>query len=169
MPNNDSPVQPLPAIFIGKESINNRVNNYLSNKHPLLRNAQKAISDEREETKTIWYSREHIETWLNEMNLLNADGMRIYFGAYGEEDTDVAGQLCLLMVLTRTAENSTTHDDIIYENEPDFADRSAETNSRSINEDGLEGEGNPKEFNYGSPCPPICRDQNPSFPEESVN
>jgi hypothetical protein len=62
-----------------------------------------------------------------------------------------------MMVLTRAIENSTSHEDIIYENEDDFADRqNATENSRSFNEESLKEAKSPRQFNYGSPCPPIC-------------
>ncbi len=155
MQNNES-VQPLPEIFIGGDAVKTRVDQFLKEKYPLLINAQKSISHEREETKSIWYSKVHIETWLNEINLLNADGMRIHFGTYGD-DSIAPGQLCLLMTLTRPSQSGSSHEDIIYENEPDFTDRkNATAKSRSIADSANTGNSKPKPFNYGSPCPPIC-------------
>ncbi|MFT3911056.1 MAG: hypothetical protein QM737_16675 [Ferruginibacter sp.] len=144
--------QPLPNIFISKEVKESRVNNYLTDKYPLLINAQKEQDTERTETKSIWYSKEHLETWLNELAIMDADGMRIYFGAYNEEESPVAGQLCLLMVLTR--ETETGHADIVYEDEPVFEERlNASPNFRTITDIDNKV---PKQFNYGAPCPPIC-------------
>ena len=144
--------QPLPNIFISKALADSRIQNYLTDKYPLLSSAQKKKGEERTETKSIWYSKENIETWLSELALLDADGMRIYFGAYNEEESPVAGQLCLLMVLTRATE--TGHADIVYEQETNFEEReNAGTNTRSITDINSEV---PKQFNYGAPCPPIC-------------
>ncbi len=54
----------------------------------------------KEDTKSIWYSKEHIEILLEEIRVWKADGLRIYLGEY-EEAAIAPGQLCLLMVLTR--------------------------------------------------------------------
>jgi len=152
--------QPLPIIFVDQTTINDRVTNYQSIKHPILDTALKNIDNGREETKSIWYSREHFETIVNEMDLTDADGVRVYFGAYSEEDGHAPGQLCLMMVLTRTV--GSNHTDIIYENEPDFEDRSnAGSRSRFAGESEK-----PRQFNYGSPCPPICVNQEPGYPQE---
>ena len=158
MQSNES-IKPLPAIFIGEEILKTKVDKFLNEKYTLLSNAQKEKDINREETKSIWYSREHVQTWLDEMNLLNADGMRVHFGAYGDSEGIAPGQLCLLMTLTRTSEQGLPGEDIIYENLPDFeARKNASVNSRSFNESkDLDFDSKPKEFNYGSPCPPICR------------
>jgi hypothetical protein len=156
MQNINSPA-PLPEIFISKETLDSRIQNYLTDKLPLLRDAQKNKGVTREETKSIWYSKEHIENWLREINLLNADGMRICFGAYGENENIVSGQLCLVMVLTRPIENTNSHSDIVYENEPDFTARvNATSNARSLTNPVFNDGSKEKQFNYGSPCPPIC-------------
>lgn len=97
MLNNDS-VKPLPEIFIGSDEVARRVDNYISNKYPILQTAQKLKGQEKNETKSIWYSKEQVETWLNEMNLINATGMRAYFGAYGDNEGVAPGQLCLNVV-----------------------------------------------------------------------
>jgi hypothetical protein len=154
---NNEPAKPLPIIFVDKETLNIKVKNYLKNKFPLLKEAQKSKGGAREETKSIWYSKEHVETWLSEMNHLKADGMRIHFAAYGEEENMVAGQLCLVVSLTRSSENNSVHEDITYENEADFSKRkNAGSNTRSITEPKDKEEEKPKQFNYGAPCPPIC-------------
>lgn len=146
------PTNPLPEIFISKELVNSRVSNYLANKYPLLIDQQQKIAEERTETKSIWYSKDHIQTWLDEIALLNADGMRIYFGGYNEDESPVSGQLCLIMVLTRQTENGRA--DIIYEDEPGFEDRlNAASKARDIGDPENEM---PRQFNYGAPCPPIC-------------
>jgi hypothetical protein len=159
-------LQPLPAIFVGKDKINTRVKLYQQNKHPLLSEALSNGGVPRQDTKSIWYSREHVETWLNEMNQMDASGIRIYFGAYEAEAELAAGQLCLLMVLTRAGANANSHKDIILENEPDFEGRLQLAQSRAIEtETGLPA-GTPREYNYGSPCPPICPYDEPGFPTD---
>jgi hypothetical protein len=145
--------QPLPDIFIGTEKAHRMIDKYLTEKYPLLQNAQQAIGANRQETKSVWYSKQHFETLLKEINLMNANGIRIYFGAYEEEHPLAPGQQCLLMVPTRISAKNTGNEDIIYENEPNFEDRvNASTVSRSV----ILEEETPRPFNYGSPCPPIC-------------
>ncbi|MFN8288947.1 MAG: hypothetical protein U0U70_01700 [Chitinophagaceae bacterium] len=148
---------PLPEIFIGTEKVNQRITLYMQNKRPLLNGALSTGGTTREETKSIWYSKEHLETLLSEINLMQGDGIRIYFGAY-ESDNDIApDQLCLLMMVTRPGVTAGSHADIIYENEPGFAERKeATTRSKAFHGNDSDTEGRPKPFNYGAPCPPIC-------------
>lgn len=145
--------QPLPDIFIGTENVHTMVEKYQTEKYPLLQSAQTAKGIGRHETKSVWYSKEHIQTLLTEMDLMNANGMRIYFGAYKEDHPLAPGQQCLLMMLTKATASGNA--DIIYENEPGFEERrnAGIINSRSIIP---EEQQTPKPFNYGSPCPPIC-------------
>lgn len=147
------PAKPLPDIFIGTEKVQIMVEKYQTEKYPLLQAAQTAKGIGRNETKSVWYTKEHIQTLLSEMDLMNANGMRVYFGAYEENHPLAPGQQCLLMVLTRQSSNG-GNEDIIYETEPGFEERNnASANSRSVNPSEQE---TPKPFNYGSPCPPIC-------------
>ena len=159
----DIQATPLPAIFVGREVIKDRVTRYQREKQPLLTRALHEQGIYSQETKSIWYSREHVETWLKEMDLMDADGMRIYLGAYGKEEGRPEGQLCLLMVLTRADEEPESHNDIILEEEPGFEERKASVKSRAVTDDIFSGNGLPKEYNYGSPCPPICPPKKPYF------
>ncbi len=152
----DQRATPLPDIFIGSEKVYERANLYLDNKRPLLTQALNEGGGYKEETKSVWYSKEHIETWLAEINLMDADGMRIYFGAYEHNSELAPDQLCLVMMLTRPKQNGQGHEDIIYENEPGFDGRAQITQSRSFNTSTFDSEGTPRPFNYGAPCPPIC-------------
>jgi hypothetical protein len=159
----------LPGIYVGKDVINNRVKLYRQHKHLLLSNEMS--KEGREETKSIWYSKAHIETWLSEMNTIEADGMRVYFGQYTpDEINEPTGQLCLLMVLTRgNGEKESIHQDIIYENEPTYAARLQNTPSmQTETEKGGNDTIFEKEFNYGAPCPPICITDGQEFPYESL-
>ena len=52
--------QPLPAIFIGREKINQRVKLFQQTKHPLLSQALSSNGTPSQETKSIWYYKEHI-------------------------------------------------------------------------------------------------------------
>lgn len=150
------PAIPLPDIYIGTERVYQLVNSYLEHKRPVLNQFLSKDGAKREETKSIWYSKEHVQTWLDEINLMNADGMRVYFGTYDEKSEIAPGQLCLLMMLTRAGENAGTHIDLIYENEPGFSERMEASKSRSSSKGSYDMEERPRPHNYGSPCPPIC-------------
>jgi hypothetical protein len=157
----------MPAIFIGKELMDNRISNYVTQKYPVLNQQLSGDGPLREDTRSIWYTREHVESWLEEIRHLNADGMRIYFGAYGNnEEGRPPGQLCLLMVMTRSDGPGTPHEDIVLENEPDFEARQQGARSRSLNGGNgiLDQTSLPKEYNYGAPCPPICPPTKPTSP-----
>jgi hypothetical protein len=160
---NMTDARPLPDIFVGREIINDRVTRFRQTKHPLLSQSLSQGGTPREETKTIWYSREYIQVLMDEMALMQADGVRVYLGAYGNEQDKPEGQLCLLMVLTRpNGENR--HKDIIQEDEPWFLMRKSA--SRSMGNGLIGDDGEPREYNYGAPCPPICApDDDEKFPE----
>lgn len=144
---------PLPFFFISKEVAAERISNYGSNKGSIL-------SQElgRTDTRSIWYSREHIESLLQEIDLVNGDGLRIFFGAY-ESTHEYPNQTCLIMVPTReemTENNSIIHKNVILEDEPDFENRSSlarEIWTITGDEDLSDVCRN---FNHGSPCPPLC-------------
>ena len=114
----------------------------MNTKHGLLSNAIN-----KPDTKSVWYSREHIQGLLDEMIHANADGLRIYFGAYSENH-EYSKQLCLLMVMTRLNSQRGFQADFSIEDEPDFSERSAL--ERGITDFKK------KDYNVGSPCPPIC-------------
>jgi hypothetical protein len=131
-----------------------RIQSFMTNKYPALNQAFSAGGTPRQDTRSVWYAKEHLQTWLDEINYLNGDGLRIYFGAYGEDETDrPAGQLCLLAVATRPDEDGVNHNDVILEDEPDFGERSVGLAPHSFG--GITAF-RPSEYNYGSPCPPIC-------------
>lgn len=130
--------QALPFFFVGKTTTKARIARYAETKHPVLSREMN-----KPDTKSIWYTKEHISFLLDEMNNADADGLRIYFGAYGEQE-NYSGQTCLLMVMTKPGEQ-TGHIDISVEDEPDFQARSVDGSGR-------------RDFNVGNPCPPMCDD-----------
>jgi hypothetical protein len=140
-------VKSLPFFFIGKDTSVIRIDNYLMQKHPLL---SSAIG--KPDTKSIWYSKEHIQKLLEEIELAGGDGMRIYLGMY-EATHEYAGQTCLLINSTREKiiGDLIYREDVILENEADYSQRSASTKDVFQPNNGLV-----KDFNYGSPCPPRC-------------
>jgi hypothetical protein len=161
--------KPLPSIFEPLETVNKRVRLYQQNKHALLTNQLKIQDASRKETQWVWYSKEHVQTWLNEMEDLNADGMRIYFGEKeiaAEDESNLnaqtakaSGQLCLLMVLTREGSFDNSHINIIYENEPDFI-------ARKTLYDQMKFAGGTKQFNFGGYCPPMSITEGDDFPND---
>ena len=140
-------MNPLPFFFVGKDVTNDRIANYLNDKHNILSTALG-----RQDTKSIWYSREHIQKLLDEIDTAEGDGLRICLGAY-ESTHEFAGQLCLLMVSTK--ENTTSdipaHINVYLEEQEDYAERSALPRG-----DAFSDEGTKRDFNFGSPCPPRC-------------
>ncbi len=139
---------PLPSFFVGKDITLERIDNYLNDKNNIL---SQALG--RTDTKSIWYSKDHISKLLDEINLAGGDGMRICLGAY-ESTHELAGQLCLLMVTTieNTSVDPPGHSNVWLEDQPDFEERSALPRGSSP----FPGEGGKKDFNFGSPCPPRC-------------
>lgn len=126
----------LPFFFVGRTLTNERISRFAKTKHSLL---TKEIG--KPETKSIWYTKEHISFLLDEMNKADADGLRIYFGTYGANE-NYSGQLCLLMVMTEP-NGVGGHKDISIEDAPNFQERAVDQRS-------------PRDFNIGNPCPPMC-------------
>jgi hypothetical protein len=163
------PARPLPEFFVGKVKSNELIANFMKKKYAALKGT---LPSDRGETESIWYSIEHIEKLYKELIYLNADGLRIYMGAYGEgctdKDTglDYSNQICLVMLPTYTNPENGKHKDLIQEHTEQFRSR----NGSDIFVDG-EGKilpqpegGIPRGFNQGKPCPPLCNGQEPEFP-----
>jgi hypothetical protein len=145
-------IKPLPFFFVGKEITSKRKAGYAAQKLPLLTQALG-----KPDTRSVWYSKEHIAKLLAEIEYAGGDGMRISFGMY-EDGHAYAGQTCLLMNSTRAkqAGDRISHVDVLIEDEPNFSERS------SLPRDIIAFPGEsavfarPKDYNFGSPCPPIC-------------
>ncbi|SEO51039.1 hypothetical protein [Mucilaginibacter sp. OK283] len=144
--------KPLPFFFISQELADQRTSAFLNEKNNLLSNA---IG--KPDTRSIWYSRDHIAGLLEEIDFAGGDGLRIFLGMYEATHPNFANQLCLIMNPTRAVQAGefTIHENVILENEPEFLTRSAMARGGEL----PLGENlfNPqKGFNLGSPCPPIC-------------
>jgi hypothetical protein len=97
--------------------------------------------------------------------------MRIYLGQKevdtadeqnpAEQAVKAAGQLCLLVVLTRPGSFDGSHINIIYENEPDF---DARLELYELNKNGETG----KQFNFGGYCPPMSVTEGDDYPNDSI-
>lgn len=162
-------VRELPDFFVGQAIARKRIQAFMNNKYPLL-----TQNNTKPESRSIWYSFQHIQALYEELSYLNASGLRIYFGEYlqpGIQDPNplvtgdatrhaaLAGQLSLLMVPTEAyiaANDEPRHRDLIIENDPGFSDRLMGLT--------LEEFLSTKPYNAGSPCPPACSDGDTEFP-----
>lgn len=143
----------LPYFFVGKDLATERIGNYAT-KHTLLTQALG-----KQDTRSVWYAKEHIERLLEEIDHAEGDGLRIFLGAYESTHIDFSGQTCLIMAVTREKvmeDNSVIHENVVLEDEPDFSERSALP--RIMPETPFDGGlfKRKKDFNHGSPCPPLC-------------
>jgi hypothetical protein len=137
---------PLPDFFIGKSLMNQRIQRYRDGKYELLCDDMEERGFHQGETVSVWYERAYIKTLLDEIDRIGGDGLRIYFGEYEAEPDKPQGQLCLLMVPTRTKGDGVTHADVLLEEETDFM---ARYNAREAL--GQAGRG----FNIAAPNPPV--------------
>jgi hypothetical protein len=142
----------LPVTFIDSGSVNQRVKNFQTIKHPLL---SQAIG--REESSSAWYSIKHLEEIMRELYYLNADGVRVYFGSYDQSHEKYPGQLCLLFVPTAYNEAANKHADIIIDQEENFGIRKMAEPQQV--EDFFKG------LNFGALCKPDCDDHELSYPQ----
>jgi hypothetical protein len=145
--------KPLPGIFIYKEVVNQRVKNFMEKKHPML---SAAIG--KEDSRSGWYSLRQFEELMREMYYLNADGVRIYFGAHDSNDPLYPDQLTVIFVPTCLNEAGDKHVDIVIEEEENFEKR-ADTYVKTA---GLPTE--QKNLDTVWLCPPTCDDQGFAYP-----
>jgi len=136
----------LPFFFIGKKVTEERKENFKKEKYPTL---CKELG--KDDTQSIWYTREHISKLLEEIDHAGGDGISLHFGAY-EKGHSFEGQLCLVMNVTRVKKQGELEkrENLFLEDEPDFGERS--NSSRSNNDSNIIE----RDFNFGSPCPPRC-------------
>lgn len=144
-------VKPLPFFYVGQQVTVDRISRYQTQKLNLLSNALG-----KPDTQSIWYSKEHFQKLVEEIEFAGGDGIRVHLGMY-EEGHQFAGQLCLLFTTTRESAVGDTiiHSNVILENEPDFPERSS-LPREVIAFPGEEGTEDIRDFNLGSPCPPRC-------------
>jgi hypothetical protein len=143
----NSNVKKLPFFFIGKATTEERKQNFMNQKYHLLCDALG-----KEDTQSIWYTREHFAKLLEEIDHANGDGIMLHFGTY-EKGHEFEGQLCLVMNITRTTnkESDFRRVNVFLEEEPDFNERSQKTRSLGFSNNLIK-----RDFNFGSPCPPRC-------------
>lgn len=132
---------------IEKKSL--KVGKYVNTPHvdSLIRNYKKerwAQNSERlgkEDSLSSWYSTEELQEFLETAKMHGADGIRLYFGVYGEDNAarpEYAGRQTLVFVATRSkmVDGVVAHKDFYITDE----------------------NGKPKilAYNTGSLCPPFC-------------
>lgn len=94
----------------------------------------------KEDSLSVWYSVEELEDFLARVREHGGDGIKLYFGAYGEDYTGnplYAGRQTVVFVATkaREAEQGTVNKDL-YINKEEGSTILA--------------------YNFGSLCPPYC-------------
>lgn len=148
-------VKPLPETFIDKGQVNERVKNYETKKLPLL---SEALG--RSDSKSGWYSLLQFEALVKEMYYLNADGLRVYFGAYSDTDPVYPGQLTVIFVPTFYNAETGNHEDIVIDDIENFDTRKLKTNT-DAKAVGVEVE---KNIDTLALCPPYCKEQGFLYP-----
>ncbi len=141
----------LPYFFVGKAMTSKRVKHFMDTKAPIL---DAALG--RTDTRTVWYSFDHIERLYHELVYLKANGLRVYLGAYDETHPQTPDQTCLLLVPTRLNENG-KNQDVMVEDEPGFTERDGVV---IFMDDETE-----KNYNIGGLCPPACINEVLGFPQ----
>jgi hypothetical protein len=141
----------LPSIFIEKAAVNELVTNYQQGKHVLLSNQMG-----KPETKFGWYSKEQFEEIVREIsyqqeNHQEVSGIKMYFGAYSSDHHEYANQLTIIFVPTYFDASTSTHRDIVIDDQTDIGDR-ANLMSKIKNLDTI------------GLCPPSCGGQSSFYP-----
>jgi hypothetical protein len=168
-PVKENEATPMSKYFVGRKVVNDRVTRYMKGKHKTLTDEMKANGLDGEESKFVWYPKDYIETILAEMDRYGANGLRIYFGQYDNEQGEPApGQLGLLLVLTQMKSDGNIYD-LLFEEQEGFAARIGAAKSRGIDHKEFYGNKKPREFNAMIPCPSMCLNQVPAFPEDQVS
>jgi hypothetical protein len=93
---------------------------------------------------------EQFEAMVREMYYQNADGLRIYFGAYDGEDELYANQLTVIFVPTFLNEATGGHCDVVIEGDDTIESRM----------------GLPKNLDTIALCPPMCAGNEQAYPYE---
>ncbi len=126
--------------FVNTEHVNSVIKNYKQERW--VHNSKRLG---KEDSLSVWYSVEELEEFLAKAKDHGADGVRMYFGAYGMNNAPqplYAGRQTIVMVATRQkeTENGGTNKDVYITTEK----------GASI-----------LAYNVGGLCPPFC--QNDDF------
>ena len=121
--------------FVDTAHVDTVIRNY--KKERWVQNSQRLG---KEDSLSVWYSVEELETFLEKVKDHGADGVRMYFGAYGPEYKThplYAGRQTVVLVATKNKETETgdANKDVYISTE----------NGTSI-----------LAYNVGKLCPPFC-------------
>jgi hypothetical protein len=122
--------------FVNTEHVDTVIKNYKQNRW--LHNSKRLG---KEDSLSVWFSVEDIESFLAKAKMHNGDGVRFYFGAYDENFTEkplYAGRQTMVMVATKQKETATgeVRKDIYI---------TSDKGSTIL------------AYNLGSLCPPFCQ------------
>jgi hypothetical protein len=98
--------------YVSTEHVDNLIRNY--KKERWMQNSEKLG---KEDSLGVWLSAEELEEFVQTARMHGADGIRIYFGVYGENSSrpENAGKQTIAMVATRTEQvdaNSQVNNDL---------------------------------------------------------
>lgn len=158
---------PLPTSFIGQKKASKRILQYQQGKHKLLSTLlNEKFGNTKGDTTSVWYSKQQVKEWLDELTYLDADGLRIYLGemedSSSETDSEndsadnyegaaLPGQLCLVIVPTKAGTGNMSHINVVYESEINYIERKSLLDIlKSESVDTKE-----KAINFGGYCPPM--------------
>lgn len=143
-------IKALPFFYVGKKLTEDRIDRFLKRRYPSL-----CQELGRPDTRSIWYTREHIAQLLEEIDNANGNGIRMSFGVY-EEGHRYEGQLCIVSNVTREVSKNGIDRNVKVqvENEPEFNERHTLWQEKQAFED----------FNFGAPCPPRCDEDEETIP-----
>lgn len=89
--------------LVNSEHVNSVIKNYKQERW--VHNSKRLG---KEDSLSVWYSLEELEEFLAKAKDHGSDGIRMYFGAYGQDDAPqplYAGRQTIVMVATRQKEN----------------------------------------------------------------
>lgn len=129
----------LKSVKVGKLVNTKHVNTVISN-YKKERWAHNSKHIGKEDSLSVWYSREELEEFLTTVKEHGGDGIKMYFGAYGHDDAPkplYADRQTIVLVATKTRE--TINGDV---NKDLYVSNKEKTSILA--------------YNVGKMCPPIC-------------
>ncbi len=121
--------------FVGTDHVNNAIRNYKQERW--IHNSKRLG---KEDSLSVWYSVAELEDYLEQIKAHGADGVKMYFGAYGPDYADqplYAGRQTVVLVATKEKE---TPNGIV--NKDVYINKGKESTILA--------------YNAGRLCPPMC-------------
>lgn len=134
--------------FVNTAHVDNVIRNY--KKERWIQNSDRIG---KEDSLSAWWSIEEMEDFIEQAKMHGADGLKFYFGAYGEdhkENPEYAGRQTLVMVGTREAQTA-----LGVKNKDIYVQTDNGTNILA--------------YNRGVLCPPDCGPRPETIPGEGEN